>query len=125
MPGQPPVDGVSLVPLLDGQMTARPRPLGFMLWNGKGDGEFKTADFVSDTQGVWIDGRYKLVVGPDKRKSKNANQVRLFDIYADPAEKMDLADKQPEIVKRMQAALDTWRRDVRASYDGRDYPSKP
>jgi len=38
---------------------------------------------------------------------------------------MNLADKQPEIVKRMQAALDTWRRDVRASYDGRDYPSKP
>jgi arylsulfatase A-like enzyme len=34
VPGQPPVDGVSLVPLLDGQMTARPRPLGFMLWNG-------------------------------------------------------------------------------------------
>ena len=38
---------------------------------------------------------------------------------------MNLDDKQPEIVKRMQAALDTWRCDVRASYDGRDYPSKP
>ena len=76
-------------------------------------------------RGAWIDGRYKLVVGPAKRKNKNADQVRLFDIYADPAEKTNLADKQPEIVKRMQAALDTWRRDVRASYDGRDYPSKP
>jgi arylsulfatase A-like enzyme len=125
VPGQPPVDGVSLVPLLDGQMTARPKPLGFMLWNGKGDGEFKAADFVADTQGVWIDGQYKLAVGPDKRKNKNADQVRLFDIYADPAEKVNLADEQPGVAKRLQAGLDAWRRDVRASYDGRDYPSKP
>ena len=28
-------------------MTARPKPLGFMLLNGKGDGEFKAADFVA------------------------------------------------------------------------------
>ena len=62
VPGQPPVDGVSLVPLLDGTMTARPKPLGFMLWNGKGDGEFEAADFVADTQGVWIDSQYKLHV---------------------------------------------------------------
>ena len=131
VPGQPPVDGVSLVPLLDGQMTARPKPLGFLLWNGKADGEFKAADFVSDTQGVWIDGQYKLVVGPDKKSSaptkenKNSDRVRLFDIYADPAEKTNLADEQPGVVTPLQAALDAWRRDVRASYDGRDYPSKP
>lgn len=40
---------------------------------------------------------------------------------------MDLAldfDKAPDVVKRMHAALDNWRRDVRASFDGRDYPKK-
>jgi arylsulfatase A-like enzyme len=29
MENQPPLDGVSLVPLIDGKMTARPRPMGF------------------------------------------------------------------------------------------------
>lgn len=29
VPDQPPLDGISLVPLLDGEMTARPQPMGF------------------------------------------------------------------------------------------------
>ena len=36
VPNQAPLDGVSLVPLLDGKLTERPKPIGFMLWNGKG-----------------------------------------------------------------------------------------
>jgi len=73
------------------------------------------------TQGVWIDGKYKLIVGQDKKTDEQAKRVQLFDIYADPAEKTNLADKLPDVVQRMQASLDVWRRDVRASYDGRDY----
>jgi hypothetical protein len=29
MPGQPPLDGISLVPLIDGSMASRPKPMGF------------------------------------------------------------------------------------------------
>jgi hypothetical protein len=50
--------------------------------------------------------------------------TRLFDIYADPAEKTNLAEKLPDVVKRMQVALDQWRLDVGASRDGRDYPKE-
>ncbi|MBN1670422.1 MAG: sulfatase-like hydrolase/transferase [Kiritimatiellae bacterium] len=36
MPNQPPLDGVSLVPLLDGTMTQRPHPMGFWQYPGRG-----------------------------------------------------------------------------------------
>jgi arylsulfatase A-like enzyme len=120
MPGQPVLDGVSLTALIDGKMEARPRPIGFILWNqGKGNKKgFDGADFVADTQGVWIDGKYKLIIEPD---GKN---VRLYDIYADQENKIDLAEKMPEMVAKMTKGLNDWRTAVRAGYDGKDYPTK-
>lgn len=118
MPNQPILDGISLVPLLDGRMRERPKPLGFLLWNGKGG--FDKADFVNDTQGVWIDGKYKLIVEPEKA----GKPVVLYDIYADPAYKSNLADKQSDVVTKMRQALVEWQGSVRASYDGKDY-AKP
>ena len=38
-----------------------------------------------------------------------------------PAEKTNLAEEKPDVVKRMQADLDQWRRGVRDSFDGKDY----
>jgi arylsulfatase A-like enzyme len=131
VPNQPPVDGVSLVPLIDGKMTTRPKPIGFILWHhGAGpDRGFGKADMIAHTEGVWIDGQYKLSLNAADGKKKTFLGPRLFDIYADPAEKTNLADKLPDVVKRMQPALDQWRLDVGASRDGRDYPltgkSKP
>ncbi len=123
VPDQPVLDGVSLVPLLDGKMEARGKPLGFMLWNGRGN--FGQADFVKDTQGVWIDGSFKLIAAPAGKEDK-AGAVQLYDIFADPAEKSDLAGKQPDAVAKMRSALDEWRRSVRASFDGKDFaPKKP
>lgn len=116
-PVERPLDGVNLLPLLKGEeMKDRGKPLGFILWNSKG--KFEDADFVADTQGVWIDGNLKLVVEP-----KNGG-AKLFDIFADPAHKTDLAAKRPEDVKRLRAALDEWRKNVRAGFDGKDYPQK-
>ena len=116
VPNQPVLDGVNLVPLLDGKMTERPKPLGFMLWNGKGG--FDKADFIKDTQGVWIDGKHRLSVDPEGKA------VALHDIFADPAHKANLAEQQPETVQRLRQALDAWRASVRASYDGKDF-AKP
>lgn len=151
MPNQPALDGVSLVPLLDGKMQQRPAPVGFMLWNAKGGKNgFAKADFVKDTRGVWIDGQYKLMVPPQpapdpaaapgaaenapaeapkgaaKRAAAAAAKeppgVQLFDIYADPAEKQNLAEKMPDQVAKMRTAMEQWQRSVRDSYDGKDYP---
>ncbi len=38
MPHQPPLDGISLVPLLDGRMKARPKPMGFWDYPARGVG---------------------------------------------------------------------------------------
>lgn len=46
-----------------------------------------------------FDGRYKLVRGFEKPGD------RLFDLRADPAENVDLADRHPAIVKRLAGAL--------------------
>jgi arylsulfatase A-like enzyme len=122
MPNQPVLDGVSVVPLIDGQMKERPKPIGFMLWNQKGKKQenrkgLEGADFNQDTQGVWIDGKFKLVIGPRGEK------VQLFDIYADQANRTNLAEKEPEVVARMTKALSEWRGSVRNGFDGKDYVS--
>lgn len=135
---QPVIDGQSLVPLLNGKMTSREKPLGFLLWNGSG--EFGRADFTRNLQGVWIDGKYKLIVPPvkvaddpaaaeaknEKKKKKAQNGqpqgVQLYDIVADPEHQKNLAKEQPETVARMQAALVEWQKSVRRSYDGEDFP---
>jgi len=94
-----PLDGISLVPLLDGRMEERPSPIGF--W-ARGFGL------------AWNDNRYKLIQsGPDKWD--------LYDITVDMSEKNDLAAEHPEIVNRMKAELENWRQSVLRSSRGEDY----
>ena len=124
MPNQPVIDGVSLLPLLEGKMKQRPKPVGFMLWNGKGN--FAQIDFTKDAQGVWIDGQYKLIVTPPghsggKRGAADAAGAALHDIYADPAEKTNLASRMPDQVAKMRQALEQWQKSVRDGFDGKDY----
>lgn len=141
MPNQPALDGMSLTGLFDGSLKERSRPMGFMLRqkrNGVKPAGEKAAeqkeqkeqkglseiDFVADTQGVWIDGKFKLIVTPAAERAGGASaepQVALYDIFADPAHKDNLAASNPETVQKMCAALDDWRRSVRASFDGKDY----
>ena len=52
-----------------------------------------------------------------------SHNVRLFDIYADQANKNNLAAREPGIVARMTMALSEWRSSVRSGFDGKDYVS--
>jgi arylsulfatase A-like enzyme len=100
MKGQPePVDGVSLLPLIEGQMTERPQPIGF-----------ESRDQISLTG-----NRYKIYSG-DK-----GNRYMLFDLLDDPGEARDLAAERPQIVKEMKTKLDTWRASCKDSLAGKDY----
>ena len=101
-----PIDGVSILPLIEGRMTARPRPIGFV-WGGKGK---------RNRQAAWSDNRYKLMkVGSDK--------VELYDLVADMAESKNIAAEKPEVVAKMKAELEAWLKSVDASDQGHDYPA--
>jgi arylsulfatase A-like enzyme len=85
-------DGISLLPLIDGKVRTRSKPIGFLNKSAK--------------EAVWMGQRYKLV-GTGKGLS-------LYDIEQDPAEKRDLSEKRPEIAGRMAGELAQWKESVLA-----------
>jgi arylsulfatase A-like enzyme len=92
-----PVDGVSLLPLIEGRMDQRLAPIGFQ----------------SGNMAAWTGQRYKLVLS-----GKNA-RPELYDLPADPAESRDLAAEHPDIVAPMLEALRQWQKSCRDSAAGR------
>ena len=105
-----PLDGISLLPLIDGTMKSRPQPMGF--WQFAGD----QRNFTPNSgPSAWNDNRFKLV------KTKPGHW-ELYDIAADRTETTDVAAAHPEVFRRMKAELETWQLSVVRSYNGRDYP---
>jgi arylsulfatase A-like enzyme len=107
-----PVDGVSLVPLIEGKMADRPRPIGF--WH-YAPGKKGAAEFAKEAgQAAWAENRFKLVrPGPTR--------YELYDLAADPAEERDVAAGNPDVVERMKRDLDAWQESVLRSFRGEDY----
>lgn len=137
-----PLDGISLVPLFEGRLERREKPLGFWVHPEGGIGtpstqlmeemereqaglappktlpdpgritrQYPPDDFPGPA--AWIDGDYKLY----RRKGVSA----LYNLARDPVEKNDLAAREPERVRRMEAALEAWQRSVVRSLNGEDY----
>jgi arylsulfatase A-like enzyme len=145
------LDGISLLPLLEGRMTDRPKPLGFWVYPQRGrpvrsaqllkelareqaGGAPGTApkddpgkitrqypDDVLPGHAAWIDNNYKLHRIPGK-----TGEVRytLFDLAGDAQEKNNLAELQPRRLDRMKAGLELWQKSVIKSLNGEDYPSR-
>jgi arylsulfatase A-like enzyme len=92
-----PIDGISLLPLIDGKQQSRPKPIGF------------------ESRGVatWHDNQFKLV---QARKA-----TELYDLDADPGETRNIADAHPERVAEMQKVLAAWRASCANSAKGADY----
>jgi len=97
--GQPtPIDGVNLLPLIEGKTDVRPQPIGFQ----------------SSGQSALIDNRYKLIKGgkdrkkgaPATAKGSRPDGYMLFDIVKDPGETADLAAEKLGIVEAMKEALE-------------------
>ncbi len=94
-----PIDGVSLLPLIQGKMNKRPVPIAF----------------ESGSQVSLTDNRYKIY---SKNKGKT---YMLFDLIEDPGEKKDLAAEKPQILQSMKATLTKWRNSCKDSLAGKDY----
>jgi arylsulfatase A-like enzyme len=123
-----PLDGISLVPLLDGKMKERPKPMGFWQYN-----ESQPTFNANSGPSAWIGNRYKLHKGGQAEESEEPNAWRpgvlpntweLYDLIADPTEQTDLSAKHPEILNRMKAELEQWQQSVLRSHRGEDYPGK-
>lgn len=99
MPDAPePIDGVSLLPLIRGEMKERPCPIGFQ----------------SDGQATLNDNRYKLVVQGKKTPE-------MYDLLADPSETTDIAKEHPDVVAKMSVQLEAWKESCKRSDAGEDY----
>ena len=139
--GQPPLDGISLVPLIEGKTDIRKKAMGFWDFPAPGRGrraramlealrkeqqagevkpapkeghvekQYSTKSFPGPA--AWIDGDWKLLRGKGAPK--------LFNLAKDFAEKNDISAKHPEKVADMQKALHSWQHSVTLSLNGEDY----
>jgi len=94
-----PVDGISLLPLIEGKMTKRPAPIAF----------------ESGSQLSLTDNRYKIY------SNNKGKTYMLFDLIEDPGEKKDLSGEKSQISQSMKATLEKWRKSCKDSLAGKDY----
>ncbi|QXD22697.1 sulfatase-like hydrolase/transferase [Opitutia bacterium ISCC 51] len=153
--GQPlpdrPIDGVSLTPLLSGEMKERPSPI--MFWN------FDTGPEEANSDKPYIDPKLqegttpliKMMAGKYTRTFRNYhhseikdtdyngsrtllheryklvidgekdNGVELFDVVRDPYETTNLAEELPAITASLQDQMKNWQDSVINSLTAADY----
>jgi len=135
-----PLDGISLLPLIEGTMRQRPKPIPFWKYPAAAKRtnpqQYLTADEATGTWRTFRNDRHPVARRPNELKGHAAlvdnryklhklapDRFELYDIVADPAETRDLAAAKPEVVEKMQADLEAWQLSVEQSLTGRDYAS--
>jgi len=137
--GQPILDGINVMPLLEGRREDRGEPIAFQVpvksepdvffdadaaMNGRADAQGRTTSnrrigvkeaVPGSLQSAICDDRYKLI------SVDGGDRWRLFDLIADPGETNDLAEKQPERVRSMRTVLENWIESCERSERGEDY----
>jgi arylsulfatase A-like enzyme len=147
---QLPLDGTSLVPLIDGAMASRPKPMGF--WDHPTPGirtpskQWMASLYEAQQVGKEIDDPSHLFLDAGEiekqyptdsfpghaawldwpwklhRIEKRGDaRFELYDLADDPDEGNNLAAQSPERVKSMKARLEAWLLSVVQSLNGKDY----
>ena len=153
--GQPlpnrPLDGISLVPLLDGTMTSRPQPICF--WSYKANLEAKRGfePYFPQAQQEGTTPLVKLMNGKATRTFRNfhhpsiteedyggarsiiddrykliisgtkQNERELYNLLTDPAEKRNLASTLTDKTEQLSRQLRAWQESVLESLTEADY----
>ena len=140
-----PLDGISLVPLLDGRMDKRPKPICFWQYDFRQEEAEKLEPWIdpalqkgtTPTSKVYSIqfqnfrhpvakskdfGGYAAITGNRyKLVAPISGPLEMYDIQADPGETKDLARQHPDVVAEMEKALHDWQRSVEVSLTGADY----
>jgi len=149
MPGQPLLDGISLVPLIEGNMRGRPKPMGF--WDHPTPGistpskAWMASLLKAQQAGRDVDdpSRLRLDAGEIRKQypedhfpghaawldwpwklhriEKNGVKFELYNLADDLQESHDVFETQPERAKRMKGQLEAWLVSVVRSLNGKDY----
>lgn len=98
-PDDRPVDGESLLPLLNGTKQKREKPIGFLF--GK--------------KMSWVNNQYKLI------SADKGNTFELYDLINDKGEKNNIISQHPEVAEKMKKELYDWMESVENSKNGLDY----
>jgi len=148
---QPPLDGISLVPLIDGKMECRPKPLGF--WDhptpgiGTPTAQWMKELYDAQQSGDEFGNRDRLLLDAAKIKPQypedkfpghsawlswpwklhrierpnGAVKFELYNLADDPQEATDLLANDARRVATMQGDLEQWLNSVAQSLNGKDY----
>lgn len=145
---QYPLDGTSLVPLLENKSFKRKQPLAFWVYPEiKGHG-MKSDQIIQDYQAILhgkgdnknindglLNTPDQAYIGLDQypyagtsvwmdgswKLIQSPENLELYDLEKDPSEKEDLAQFQKKRVKRMAKDLRSWQESVIGSIRGKDY----
>jgi arylsulfatase len=98
-PDSRPVDGMSVVDAINGEITKREKPIGF----------------ICKPKMSWVTNQYKLV---GDIKGEN---FEMYDLLNDKYEKENIIDKYPEIAEKMKSDFSEWLKSVENSKNGKDY----
>lgn len=151
MKNQLPLDGISLLPLIEGKIKSRIKPMGFWQYTTKGkevssiklmaellkeqeSGVTKVDTSLLNLSAGRITTKYSENIFPGHaawldwpyklhRINLVNNEVRfeLYNLEEDPMEKNDLSVRHPGKVKAMSKEIGTWMKSVIHSLNGDDY----
>jgi arylsulfatase A-like enzyme len=113
MPDNRPIDGDSLLGLVEGGKDCRKKPIPFAFHKGSRRGRHGSPALAL------VDGRWKLLAD----LTAGSGGEMLFDLHADPGERDNVIRRFPETAARMKDRLRRWFDSCRQSHSGADYPA--
>lgn len=113
MPDDRPIDGASLMPLINEKTNKRQKPIPFWFIRPT-----KKAMHGSPTLAL-IDNNYKFLTN----LSEDGHEDMLYDVVKNTAEQNNIITKHTKIAAYMRAYLKKWTESCKKSHSGADYPT--
>ena len=110
MPDNRPIDGINLLPTIEGDMTERPTPIPYRFNSGK------RSMFDAPTIAM-MDNRYKCLTN----LSGDGSEDLCFDMIEDRAETTNLINEKRELMTQTRKTLQEWLHSCKNSHNGGDY----